>query len=150
LGFAFDLAEIGRYYRDYVELMAHFDTVLPGRIHRVIYEDMVANPEQEIRRLLDHCGLPFEESCLRFHETERGILTPSSEQVRQPIFADALNHWRHYEPWLGALKTALGDVLESYPAAPKFGERAFGYGAQWILSGNYRLSATLRGAMDKR
>ena len=149
-GFAFDLAEIGRYYRDYVELMAHFDTVLPGRIHRVIYEDLVANPEREIRRLLDHVGLPFEESCLRFHETERGVLTPSAEQVRKPIFTDALEQWRHYEPWLGPLKFALGDVLEAYPAAPKFGERNFDYNAQWSLSGNYRLRATPQAPTDKR
>ena len=136
--FAFDLTEIGRYYRDYVELMAHFDAVLPGRVHRVIYEQMVTDPEQEVRRLLDHCGLPFEEGCLRFYETKRSIFTPSAEQVRQPIFADAMELWRHYEPWLGPLKSALGDVLESYPAAPKFGERTQIFAAQWGTSVQYR------------
>jgi tetratricopeptide (TPR) repeat protein len=149
-GFAFDLAEIGRYYRDYVELMAHFDSTMPGRIHRVIYEELVADPEREIRRLLDHCGLPFEESCLRFYETERGVLTPSAQQVRQPIFADAVEQWRHFEPWLDPMKTALGDVLECYPDTPKFGEAAFGFGAQRNLSANYRLNATLQGPTDRR
>jgi predicted Zn-dependent protease len=122
--FAFDLAEIGRYYRDYVELMAHFDAVRPGRVHRVIYEQMVAQPEQEIRRLLDYCGLPFEQACLRFHETRRGVLTPSAEQVRQPMFTDALSQWQHFEHWLGPMKQALGDVLTAYPGVPAFAARA--------------------------
>jgi hypothetical protein len=86
LGFAFDLAEFGRYYRDYVELMAHWDAVLPGRVHRVVYEDMVAEPEREIRRLTAYCGLPFDPATLRSHETERAVRTPSAEQVRQPIY----------------------------------------------------------------
>jgi hypothetical protein len=116
-GFAYDLGDLGRYYRDYVALMSHFDTVLPGRIHRVIYETMVDNTEAEVRRLLDYCGLPFEERCLRFYDNARAVRTASSEQVRQPIFRDAMEHWRHYEPWLGPLKSALGPVLESYPAA---------------------------------
>ncbi len=128
--FAFDLAEIGRYYRDYVELMAHFDAVLPGRVHRIFYEELVANPEREIRKLLAHCGLPFEEACLRFYETERGVFTPSAAQVRQPIFTDALEQWRNYEKWLEPLKAALGDVLACYPAAPTFGERAPAAGMQ--------------------
>jgi tetratricopeptide (TPR) repeat protein len=113
------LAELARVYRDYVELMAHFDSVLPGRIHRVIYEEMVANPEAEVRKLLDHLGLPFEESCLRFYETERTVLTPSAEQVRKPITGDAVDHWRHYEPWLGALIKGLGTVLTEYPSVPE-------------------------------
>lgn len=112
------LSELGRFYRDYVELMAHFDSVLPGRIHRVIYENMVANSEAEIRRLLDYLGLPFEESCLRFYETKRSVLTPSSEQVRRPISSDAVDHWRNYEPWLGSLMESLGSVLSAYPAVP--------------------------------
>jgi predicted Zn-dependent protease len=112
--FAYDLEDIGRYYRDYVELAAHFDAALPGRVHRVFYESMIENTEAEVRRLLDYCGLPFEPGCLRFYENERAVRTASSEQVRQPIFRDGMDHWRHYEPWLGSLKEALGPVLESY------------------------------------
>src|SRR5206468_901295 len=82
MDYTYDLSDIGRYYRDYVELMAHFDAVLQGRVHRVFYEDVVRDPETEIRRLLDYCGVPFEEACLRFYETERGVRTASSEQVR--------------------------------------------------------------------
>jgi predicted Zn-dependent protease len=119
--FSYGLEDIGRYYRDYVELMAHFDAVLPGRVHRVFYESMIEDTESEVQRLLAHCGLPFEESCLRFHENERAVRTASSEQVRKPIFRDGLSHWRHYEPWLGPLKQALGPVLESYPAVPTDG-----------------------------
>ena len=117
-GFAYDLTDIGRYYADYVDLMAHFDAVAPGRVHRVIYERMVADPEAEVRRLLDHCGLPFEAGCLRFYENDRAVRTASSEQVRQPIFADATDHWRTYAPWLGPLKGALGRALDFYPDAP--------------------------------
>ncbi|HTT97239.1 MAG TPA: sulfotransferase [Rhizomicrobium sp.] len=118
--FANDLADIGQYYRDYVELMAHFDTALPGKIHRIIYEQMVADPEAEIRRMLSYLGLPFDERCLRFYENYRAVLTASSEQVRRPIFTEALAQWRNYEPWLEPLKTALGPVLSAYPAAPAF------------------------------
>jgi tetratricopeptide (TPR) repeat protein len=118
--FSYGLDDIGRYYADYVELMAHFDAVLPGRIHRVIYEDMVADPEEQIRALLDYCGLPFEEACLNFHENDRAVRTASSEQVRRPIFKDAVEHWQNYDSWLGPLKTALGPVLSAYPAAPEF------------------------------
>jgi hypothetical protein len=95
--------------------MAHFDANLPGRIHRVIYERLVAEPETEVRRLLEHCGLPFEEGCLRFYENGRAVRTASSEQVRQPIFTDAADHWRRFEPWLGPLKAALGPALDAYP-----------------------------------
>jgi tetratricopeptide (TPR) repeat protein len=115
--FTYDLTDIGRYYADYVRMMAHFDAVLPGRVHRVIYEEMVADTEAMIRRLLDHCGLPFEDACLRFWETDRAVRTASSEQVRRPIFTDAADHWRRYEPWLGPLKAALGPVLDCYPKA---------------------------------
>ncbi len=110
--FTYDLAELGRYYRDYVELMAHFDEVLPGRVHRVQYERMVADTEGEVRRLLDYCGLPFEDACLRFNETERAVRTASSEQVRRPIFKDAVEQWRNYEEWLEPLREALGPALE--------------------------------------
>jgi tetratricopeptide (TPR) repeat protein len=114
--FSYDLTDLGRYYRDYVELMAHFDAVLPGRIHRVIYEDMVEDTEAQVRRLLDYCGLPFEAGCLKFYENDRAVRTVSSEQVRRPIFRDGLDQWRHYEPWLGPLKAALGPALENWRA----------------------------------
>lgn len=114
-GFTYDLRELGWYYRDYVELMAHYDDVLPERVHRVIYEELIENTEREVRRLLSYCGVPFEERCLRFYETRRSIRTPSSEQVRTPIFKDALAHWRNYETWLEPLKSALGSTLESNP-----------------------------------
>ena len=117
--FTYSLEDIGRYYADYVALMAHFDEVLPGRVHRVIYEHMVEDTEAEVRRLLDYCGLPFEDACLRFFENDRPVRTASSEQVRKPIYRDGIDHWRHYEPWLEPLKTALGPVLEAYPAAPE-------------------------------
>ena len=116
--FTYSLDDLGRYYADYVTLMAHFDAVLPGRIHRVIYERMVDDTEQEVRRLLDYCGLPFEDACLRFYENERAVRTASSEQVRQPIFRDGVDQWRNYEPWLEPLRAALGPVLDAYPAAP--------------------------------
>jgi tetratricopeptide (TPR) repeat protein len=118
--FTYSLPEIGRYYRDYVELMAHFDEVLPGRVHRVIYEHMVADTEAEVRRLLAYCGLPFEEACLEFYRNERAVRTASSEQVRQPIFTDAVDQWRHYDAWLDPLREALGPVLDAYPSAPEF------------------------------
>ena len=108
--FSYDLVDLGRYYADYVALMRHFDEILPGRVHRVVYEDMIADPEARTRALLEHCGLPFEAACLRFHETERAVRTASSEQVRRPIFTDALEQWRHYQPWLETLETALGDA----------------------------------------
>ena len=118
--FSYTLEDVGRYYRDYVELMAHFDKVLPGRIHRVLYERLIDDPEAEIRRLLAYCGLPFEPQCLRFHENTRAVRTPSSEQVRRPIFREGLDQWRNYEPWLSPLKEALGPVLEAYPGVPEF------------------------------
>jgi tetratricopeptide (TPR) repeat protein len=118
--FSYDLTDIGRYYRDYVELMAHFDEVLPGRVHRVFYENMVEDTEAEVRRLLDYCGLEFEPGVLRFHENQRAVRTASSEQVRRPIFREGMDQWRHYEPHLDALKRALGEVLDRYPATPQF------------------------------
>jgi hypothetical protein len=119
--FTYDLGEIGRYYADYVQLMAHFDSVLPGRVHRVIYERLVADPEPEIRKLLAYCELPFEEAVLSPHETQRPVHTASSEQVRQPISAAGLESWKPYEPWLGPLKAALGATLDAYPEAPVYG-----------------------------
>jgi len=114
--FTYDLEDLGRYYRDYVELMAHFDRVLPGRIHRVHYETVVADTESEVRRLLAYCKLPFEAGCLRFYDNPRAVRTASSEQVRQPIFDEGLEHWRNYEPWLSPLKEALGSALDEYLA----------------------------------
>jgi hypothetical protein len=118
--FSYDLEDLGRYYRDYVDLMRHFDRVLPGKVHRVIYEDMVEDTESEVHRLLDYCGLPFESACLRFYDNDRPVRTASSQQVRKPIFRDGVDHWRHYEAWLVPLKQALGDVLDAYPATPLY------------------------------
>ncbi|MGH8249393.1 MAG: tetratricopeptide repeat-containing sulfotransferase family protein [Steroidobacteraceae bacterium] len=117
--FSYDLTDMGRFYRDYVDLMAHFDQVLPGRVHRVCYERMVEDTESEVRRLLDCCGLPFEPGCLRFFENERPVRTASSEQVRQPIYREGIDHWRHFEEWLDPLRSALGPVLDAYPAVPR-------------------------------
>jgi hypothetical protein len=108
--FSYDLEDIAHYYRDYVRLMTHWDTVLPGHVLRVQHEDVVADLETQVRRMLDYCGVPFEASCLEFHKTERNVRTPSSEQVRQPVYSTALEQWKHYEPWLGPLKTTLGNL----------------------------------------
>jgi predicted Zn-dependent protease len=118
VNFSYDLEELGRYYRDYVGLMEHFDAVLPGRVYRVHYERVVDDPEGELRKLLDYCGLPFEQQCLQFYENPRVVQTISSEQVRRPIYGDSVDQWRHYEPWLGPLKAALGDLVERYPQQP--------------------------------
>src|SRR6202030_2126052 len=112
--FSYGLEDLGRYYRDYVGLMAHFDAVLPGRVHRVFYEAMVEDTDAQVRGLLAHCRLPFEKACLRFYDNERAVRTASSEQVRQPIFREALDHWRDYDPGLGPLKDALGGELPPY------------------------------------
>ena len=115
--FTYDLESLGHYYSDYVRLMAHVDAVLPGRVHRVIYERMVDDTEGEVRRLLDYCGLEFEPAVLEFHRTERAVRTPSSEQVRRPIYREATEEWRAYEAHLDPLRRALGPVLDSYPDA---------------------------------
>lgn len=107
--FTYNIADAGQYYRDYVELMAHWEQVLPGFVLRVMHEDVVADLEAEVRRMLEFCGLPFEEACLEFHKTERSVRTPSSEQVRQPIYTTGLQQWQHFEQWLDPLKAALGD-----------------------------------------
>ena len=118
--FTYDLDDLGRYYHDYVELMAHFDAVLPGRVHRVHYERMIEDTEGEVRRLFDYLGLPFEPATLRFYETERAVRTASAQQVRQPIYREGLEQWRRYEPWLEPLEAALGPVLAAYPGTPAF------------------------------
>lgn len=112
--FTYSLDHLGRYYADYVRLMAHVDTVLPGRVHRVIYERMVEDTETQVRALLDYCGLQFEESCLEFHRTERAVRTPSSEQVRRPIYRESTEEWRAYEAYLEPLKAALGPALDRF------------------------------------
>ena len=116
--FAYSAEDIARYCRTYVELMAHWDEVLPGRVLRVQHEAVIDDLETQVRRILDHCALPFEPACLEFHATRRSVRTPSSEQVRQPIFREGLDQWRNYEPWLGALRTALGDAVGACPARP--------------------------------
>ena len=118
--FSYDLSDLGDYYSTYVRMMAHVDRVLPGKVHRVFHEDMVEDPEREIRRLLDYLELPFEDACLRFHENERAVRTASAEQVRRPINRQGVDLWRHYDAWLGPLKQALGPVLDSYPRVPEF------------------------------
>ncbi|MEM1436858.1 MAG: sulfotransferase, partial [Pseudomonadota bacterium] len=108
--FSYDLTDIGRYYRDYVDLMAHWDVALPGQVLRVEHESVVADLETQVRRMLEFCGLPFEAACLRYYETRRNVRTPSSEQVRQPIFTDSIDQWRRFERWLDPLKMALEGV----------------------------------------
>ncbi|MFT5037619.1 MAG: tetratricopeptide (TPR) repeat protein [Flavobacteriaceae bacterium] len=116
--FSYSLSDIGRFYHDYVELMGHFDEVLPGRVHRVIYEDTVEDTEAQVRKLLAYCQLDFEPDCLRFFENQRGVRTASSEQVRQPIYRQGMEQWINYEPWLNPLKESLGPVLDAYPDIP--------------------------------
>jgi tetratricopeptide (TPR) repeat protein len=112
--FTYGIDEIARYYRTYLELMRHWDRVLPGRVLRVHHEDVVDDLEGNVRRLLDFCGLAFEPQCIEFHKTVRSVRTASSEQVRQPLFREGLDQWKHFEPWLEPLKDALGDALERY------------------------------------
>jgi tetratricopeptide (TPR) repeat protein len=112
--FTYSVEDIARYYRSYLELMQHWDDVLPGRVLRVHHEDVVDDLESNVRRILNFCGLPFEASCLEFYKTARSVRTASSEQVRQPIFRDGLDQWTKYEPWLDALKDALGDARARY------------------------------------
>jgi tetratricopeptide (TPR) repeat protein len=109
--FAYGLDDVGRYYRSYVELMDHWDRVLPGRVLCVRHEDVLADLEGSVRRILDYCGLPFEPACIDFYKTERRVHTASAEQVRRPINRDGVGQWRPYERWLGALKSALGPAL---------------------------------------
>ena len=117
-GFSYGLEDVGRYYVDYVRLTAHFDAVLPVRVHRVIHERLLDDPEGEISALLQALDLPFEDACLNFHHNKRAVRTASSEQVRRPINREGVGQWLPYEPWLTPLKTALGSVLTQYPATP--------------------------------
>ncbi|THD65952.1 tetratricopeptide repeat-containing sulfotransferase family protein [Phenylobacterium sp.] len=112
--FTYSFEDLARYYRTYLELMAHWDAALPGRVLRVHHEDVVDDLEGSVRRILDYCGLPFEQPCVEFHKTRRSVRTPSSEQVRQPIFRDGLDQWKAYEPWLGPLRDTLGEAQERY------------------------------------
>ena len=113
--FSYSLSDIGAYYKDYMELMDHWDLVLPGKILRVQYEDVVSDLEGQVRRLLEYCGLPFDNRCINFHTTDRSVRTPSSEQVRRPIYEAGLDSWRPFEDFLGPLKEALGPALVRYP-----------------------------------
>ena len=117
-GFSYGLEDVGRYYVDYVRLAAHFDAVLPGRVHRVIHERLLDDPEGEISALLRALDLSFEDACLNFHHNKRAVRTASSEQVRRPINREGVGQWLPYEPWLGPLKSALGSVLTHYPEIP--------------------------------
>ena len=112
--FTYGLDDIARYYRTYLELMRHWDEVLPAQVLRLHYEDVVQDLERSVRRLLEFCGLGFEPACVEFHRTERSVRTASSEQVRQPIYREGLTQWRHYEPWLAPLREALGDAVRRY------------------------------------
>lgn len=116
--FTYSLADIAHYYRNYLELMRHWNEVLPGRILTVHHEDVVEDLEGSVRRILDFCGLGFEPACLEFHKTSRNVRTASSEQVRQPISREGVDRWRNYEPWLASLRTALGDAVTSYRDSP--------------------------------
>jgi hypothetical protein len=113
--FTYSLESIGRYYKDYVTLMDHWNAVLPGKVLLVEYEQVVHNFESEVRRLLDFCGIEFESACLEFYASKRAVRTASSEQVRQPVYTDALEQWRHFDRHLSPLKKTLGQVLERYP-----------------------------------
>jgi hypothetical protein len=113
--FTYDMNELALYYRTYHETMKHWHEVLPGKVLDVHYEDTVGDLEAQVRRILAHCGLPFEEACLRFHETQRAVRTASSEQVRQPLYARALGTWRRYEKHLGAWREELADIIAELP-----------------------------------
>jgi len=112
--FCYGIEEIARYYRTYLELMRHWNRVLPGRVLRVSYEDLVEDLGTSVRQILAHCGLEFDPACLAFHRSRRAINTPSSEQVRQPLFREGLSQWRHYDPWLDPLRETLGDAIVRY------------------------------------
>jgi hypothetical protein len=112
--FSYDLQDLGRYYRCYLALMDHWDSVLPGKVLHLQYEELVREPESHIRRLLAHCGLEFEPACLNFHETRRSVRTASAEQVRQPLYTSGVGYWKHFAGELEPLRRALGDCLERF------------------------------------
>jgi tetratricopeptide (TPR) repeat protein len=116
--FTYSVEDIARYYRSYVELMAHWDEVLPGRVLRVQHEELVGDFEANVRRILEFCSLDFEPDCLEFHKTERPVHSASSEQVRQPLNRRGLDQWRRFEPWLGPLREALGDLASAHDRSP--------------------------------
>jgi hypothetical protein len=112
--FSYDLRDLGLYYRCYLSLMDHWDTVLPGKVLHLQYEELVRNPETHIRRLLEHCGLEFDPACLEFHKTARPVRTASAEQVRQPLYTSGVGYWRNFEEQLEPLRAALGGCLERF------------------------------------
>ena len=118
INYSYDLDHIGQFYGAYVRQMAHFAQAVPGYVNHLTHEALIEDVEGEVRRMLAYLDLPFDEACLRFHETKRAIYTPSSEQVRRPINRDGVDRWRHYEQWLAPLKAALGPVLDHYPLPP--------------------------------
>jgi tetratricopeptide (TPR) repeat protein len=135
--FSYDLVDLGRYYRCYLSLMDHWDAVLPGKVLHLQYEDLIREPEPSIRRLLAHCGLPFESACLAFHETRRSVRTASAEQVRQPLYASGVGYWRHFEAELQPLRRALGDSLarfENPPQVQGMGPALLGDRSIWVPS----------------
>jgi hypothetical protein len=113
--FTYDMVELGMYYEEYDRMIQHWHEVLPGRVLDVHYEETVTDLDSQVRRILDHCGLPFEEQCLRFYETERAVKTASSEQVRQPIYQGGMGKWRKYDAHLGEWKEQLGDIIDRLP-----------------------------------
>ena len=113
--FSYSLNNMGKFYKDYVELMDNYDRALPGKVYRAYYEETVSNTEQQVRNILDYCGLPFEKSCMKFFENKRPVRTASSEQVRQPIYSAGVDQWKNYEQWLDPMKESLGNVLTEYP-----------------------------------
>jgi hypothetical protein len=115
--FTYSIPDIARYYRTYLELMDHWDRVLPRRILRVHHEDVIEDLEGSVRRVLTFCGLDFEPQCVDFHKTRRSVRTASSEQVRRPLNREGLDQWKHFEPWLDPLKAALGDAPSRYRTA---------------------------------
>jgi tetratricopeptide (TPR) repeat protein len=121
MNFAYDLTELGRYIRDYADIMEHVDTVLPGQVYRAHYENVVNGTEGAVRGLLAYCGLPFEAQCLRHQDNARVAQTISSEQVRRPVYTEALDQWRHFEPWLGPLRAEVASLIEQYPLDKKNG-----------------------------
>jgi len=114
--FTYDLEDLGRYYLSYIDLMDHWDRVLPGKVFHVAYEELVRNTETVVRQLIAHCGLEFEPACLRFHETQRSVRTASSEQVRVPMYDSSIGHWRHFEAELEPLRRTLSGILTRFPA----------------------------------